>query len=180
MAKPALTQNPFTEIKTNPYREVCVIRPKSGHLATDLCHGPSFSALSPNPFTEIKTPTGKFVLYVRNPARKWLIVWFLSLGEGWLGVPWPLWLKYWCAGRMGPWGIPRGICPEPTCISTFSGGGELGVSGTFPHMSNWLAERRFDVQVARLELCCPCCRIFETSTSKNCCWASPILLFRSL
>jgi len=58
-------------------------------------------------------------------------------------------------------------------------GGELWVSGLFDGMGDWLAGQRFDVQVARLELCCPCCRIFETSTSKNF-WASPIDLFRSL
>ena len=44
-----------------------------------------------------------------------------------------------------------------------------GTFGTDPRndMADWLANRSFDVQVARLELCCPCCRIFETSTSKK-------------
>jgi hypothetical protein len=69
------------------------------------------------------------------------------------------------------------ISPTPTCIGKFREGvfcgGELWVSGTFGtdprnDMADWLANRSFDVQVARLELCCPsCCRIFETSTSNK-------------
>ena len=63
------------------------------------------------------------------------------------------------------------ISPTPTCIAKFVDGdfcgGELWVSGTFDNMADWLASNGFDVQVARLELCCPCCRIFETSTSKK-------------
>jgi hypothetical protein len=76
-----------------------------------------------------------------------------------------------------------GISPKPTCIAeTTQGegvnGGEIWVSGLFDGMGEWLVSRGFDLQVARLELCCPCWRIFETSTSKNF-WASPICLFRS-
>ena len=63
------------------------------------------------------------------------------------------------------------ISPRPTCIAKFVDGdfcgGELWVSGTFDNMADWLASNGFDVQVARLELCCPCCRIFETSMSKK-------------
>ena len=63
------------------------------------------------------------------------------------------------------------ISPRPTCIAKFVDGdfcgGELWVSGTFDNMADWLANNGFDVQVARLELCCPCCRIFETSTSQK-------------
>ena len=61
------------------------------------------------------------------------------------------------------------------------------MSGVFPDMANWMSTNAIDVQVARLQLkdllCCPCCRIFETSTS-NKFWAgvveSPIHLFISL
>ena len=87
---------------------------------------------------------------------------------------------------------PHAPSPTPTRIARIKGqgpfgGGEIWVSGVFPDMANWMSTNAIDVQVARLQLkdllCCPCCRIFETSTS-NKFWAgvveSPIHLFISL
>ena len=84
---------------------------------------------------------------------------------------------------------PHAPVPTPTRIVRVSGespfaGGEIWVSGLFPDMAQWMRFHAVDVQVARLQLkdflCCPGCRMFETSTS-NKFWAgvveSPIHLF---
>ena len=84
---------------------------------------------------------------------------------------------------------PHAPVPTPTRIVRVSvespfAGGEIWVSGLFPGMAQWMRFHAIDVQVARLQLkdflCCPGCRMFETSTS-NKFWAgvveSPIHLF---
>ena len=51
------------------------------------------------------------------------------------------------------------------------------MSGLFPNMAQWMRFHAIDVQVARLQLkdflCCPGCRMFETSTS-NKFWAGVV------
>ena len=103
-------------------------------------------------------------------------------------IPQPSWLKY-VFSRI-PSFTPS---PTPTRIAKVKaghglfGGAEIWVSGLFPHMADWMSTNGIDLQVARLELkellCCPCCRIFETSTS-NKCWVgvveSTIYLFSSI
>ena len=72
---------------------------------------------------------------------------------------------------------PYAPSPTPTRIAKVKaghglfGGAEIWVSDLFPHMADWMSTNGIDLQVARLELkellCCPCCRIFEKSTSNK-------------